>query len=100
MAEKERSLLDKVLKPTRTESKDFNTILDNAYKFQRYQEKYGIGEGLKKIEEQKEIIKQKEESKKGTDGQADVKKKPKVLFAKDEFDLGDDKSLGLSISNE
>ena len=93
MAEKERSLLDKVLKPTRTESKDFNTILDNAYKFQRYQEKYGIGEGLKKIEEQKEIIKQKEESKKGTDGQADVKKKPKVLFAKDEFDLGDDKSL-------
>jgi hypothetical protein len=39
MAEKERSLLDKVLKPTRTESKDFNTILDNAYKFQRYQEK-------------------------------------------------------------
>jgi hypothetical protein len=104
MAEKERSLLDKVLKPTRTESKDFNTILDNAYKFQRYQEKYGIGEGLKKIEEQKEIIKQKEESKKGTDGQADVKKKPKVLFAKDEFDLGDDKSLnevglGESVSN-
>jgi hypothetical protein len=83
MAEKERSLLDKVLKPTRTESKDFNTILDNAYKFQ----------GLKKIEEQKELIKQKEESKKGTDGQADVKKTPKVLFAKDDFDLGDDKSL-------
>ena len=104
MAEKERSLLDKVLKPTRTESKDFNTTLDNAYKFQRYQEKYGIGEGLKKIQEQKEIIKQKEESKKGTDGQADVKKKPKVLFAKDEFDLGDDKSLnevglGESVSN-
>jgi predicted nucleic acid-binding OB-fold protein len=93
MAEKERSLLDKVLKPTRTESKDYNTILDNAFKFQRYQEKYGIGEGLKKIQEQKEIIKQKDEAKKGTDGQADVKKTPKVLFARDEFDLGDDKSL-------
>ena len=104
MAEKERSLLDKVLKPTRTESKDFNTVLDNAYKFQRYQEKYGISEGLKKIQEQKELIKQKEESKKGTDGQADVKKTPKVLFAKDDFDLGDDKSLnevglGESVSN-
>ena len=49
MADEERSLLDKILKPTRTEKKDFNTILDNAYKFQRYQEKYGIGEGLKKI---------------------------------------------------
>ena len=104
MAEKERSLLDKVLKPTRTESKDFNTVLDNAYKFQRYQKKYGISEGLKKIQEQKELIKQKEESKKGTDGQADVKKTPKVLFAKDDFDLGDDKSLnevglGESVSN-
>jgi len=64
MADEERSLLDKVLKTKRTEAKDFNTILDNAYKFQRYQEKYGIGEGIKKIEEQKEIIKQKEESKK------------------------------------
>ena len=49
MADEERSLLDKILKPTRTEKKDFNTILDNAYKFQRYQDKYGIGEGLKKI---------------------------------------------------
>ena len=93
MADEERSLLDKILKSTRTESKDFNTILDNAYKFQRYQEKYGIGEGIKKIEEQKELIKQKEESKKGTDGKADTKKTPKVLFAKDDFDLGDDKSL-------
>jgi len=93
MADEERSLLDKVLETKRTESKDFNTILDNAYKFQRYQEKYGIAEGLKKIEEQKELIKQKEESKKGTDGKADVKKTPKVLFAKDDFDLGDDKSL-------
>ena len=44
MADEERSLLDKILKPTRTE-KRFNTILDNAYKFQRYQDKYGIGEG-------------------------------------------------------
>ena len=48
---------------------------------------------VKKIEEQKELIKQKEETKKGTDGKADTKKTPKVLFAKDEFDLGDDKSL-------
>ena len=63
MADEERSLLDKILKPTRTESKDFNTILDNAYKFQKYQEKYGIGEGLKKIEEQKELIKQNQEDK-------------------------------------
>ena len=82
MADEERSLLDKILKPTRTEKKDFNTILDNAYKFQRYQDKYGIGEGLKKIEEQKELIKQKEETKKGTDGKADTKKKPKFCLLK------------------
>ena len=42
MAE-DRSILDKALKPTRSEKEEFN-ILDNAYKSQRYMKKYGIGE--------------------------------------------------------
>ena len=58
MAE-DRSILEKILRPTRSEKEEFNTILDNAYKFQRYQNKYGISEGIKKIEEQKKLIEQK-----------------------------------------
>jgi hypothetical protein len=50
--------------------------------FKGIKKKYGIGEGLKKIEEQKEIIKQKEESKKGTDGQARCKENTKSFICK------------------
>ena len=103
MAE-DRSILEKIIKPTRSEKEEFNTILDNAYKFQRYQNKYGISEGIKKIEEQKKLIEQKREQKKGTDGKASTRKQPKVLFAEDDLDLGDDKyvnevALGESVGN-
>ena len=103
MAE-DRSILDKALKPTRSEKEEFNTILDNAYKSQRYMKKYGIGEYLKKVKEQKEVIEQKKQEKKGTEGTAVTRKQPKVLFADEDFDLGDEKylneaTLGESVGN-
>ncbi len=59
MADEERSLLDKILKPTRTESKDFNTILDKRLQVSKVSRKIWYWWGFKKDRGTKRINKTK-----------------------------------------
>ena len=67
MAE-ERSFFDKITNVTKSEQKKIENLLDNAFNFKQYADKYGIGEALKKVEEQKAEITRKQAEQKGTDG--------------------------------
>ena len=90
MAE-ERSFFDKITNVTKSEQKKIENLLDNAFNFKQYADKYGIGEALKKVEEQKAEITRKQAEQKGTDGKAQKKTVPKVLFENEKLDWGDDK---------
>ena len=59
MAE-ERSFFEKITNVTKSDQNKIENLLDNAFKFQRYADKYGIGEALKKVEEQKAEITRKQ----------------------------------------
>ncbi len=90
MAE-ERSFFEKITNVTKSDQDKIENLLDNAFKFKRYADKYGIGEALKKVEEQKAEITRKQAEQKGTDGKAQKKTVPKVLFENEKLDWGDDK---------
>ena len=90
MAE-ERSFFEKITNVTKSDQDKIENLLDNAFKFKRYADKYGIGEALKKVEEQKAEITRKQAEQKGTDGRAQKKTVPKVLFENEKLDWGDDK---------